>query len=116
HGKSAALPELIFSNFLRDRRTGTDERHVPEQNIEELRHFVDAGFPQPAADMGDTGVAAILENGTVFFILHKMLELIGVQSHRAEFVHAESVATQTDALLAEKRLAARRNHQDRPGY
>src|SRR5438552_3088285 len=51
HGKPAELPSLVLHDFGGDRRPGTDQRHVSEQDVEQLRHLVDARRAEEATDL-----------------------------------------------------------------
>ena len=69
---------LKFLHEFRTLRTGADKSQFPDQDVEQLRKFVDPSFPQEVADFCDPGV-----------ILHRpdrIPVLLGVVPHRAEFI------------------------------
>ena len=80
-------------------RARADEGHLAGEDVEELRELVDGGFPDEAADAGDTWVAwdgpALLFVG--FGLLH----------HGAELVHHERLVVKADTLLLEDDRARR---------
>lgn len=80
-------------------RARADEGHLAGEDVEELRELVDGGFPDEAADAGDTRVAwdgpALLFVG--FGLLH----------HGAELIHHERLVMKADALLLEDDRARR---------
>ena len=53
HGKTPALPDLIFFDFGGDRRSGTDQAHFAFQHIDKLGQFVQAGFSEEGTDYRD---------------------------------------------------------------
>ena len=69
---------LKFLHEFRPLRTGTHEIQFPDQDVEQLRKFVDPRFPEEVADPCDPGV-----------VLHRpdrIPVLLRVVPHRAEFV------------------------------
>src|ERR1017187_10620677 len=46
HGEAAAMPRIVVLDLAGDGRTGTNEAHVPAENIPELGKLVNAGAAQ----------------------------------------------------------------------
>lgn len=72
-------------------RARTDDAHLADENIPDLRQLVQAGHPEKSADLRD--------------ILFRILELMGRDImrgghfHRAELVKLEKLFMQTDTIL-----------------
>ena len=69
---------LQFFHEFRTLRTGTHEFQIPDQDVEQLRQFVDPRFPEELADSRDAGI-----------VLHRPYRVPGlfrVVPHRAEFI------------------------------
>ena len=77
----AAMPGLISSYFIGNRRSRSDQRHLTPQHIEELRQFVQAGTTQERADARDPIVLGQLVNAGAIAItvLGLALRLAGDQ-------------------------------------
>src|ERR1017187_4668105 len=56
HGKAAAMPWVVVLHLGRDGRPGSDEAHVADENIPELRKLVDAGAAQEMPERSDARV------------------------------------------------------------
>src|SRR6267143_5502124 len=72
-------------------RSWPHNTHIPLQNIQELRQFIEACIAQKTAKRGDAGIRAA-----------GMLGIAGdgiVHEHRPEFEHLEALAVETHALL-----------------
>ena len=74
-----------------------DERHLPEQDIDELRKLVDAGRAERPADSRHAGIVA---GG-----LNDQVTILG-NRHRAELEDPEHVVVPAIAPLAEENRAA----------
>jgi len=85
----------VFFDF----RSGSDKAHFAEQNIKELRQFVDLEFAQPVAGKRYSWVAAA--DG------YQSSDFIGIGNHGAELEDSKNFATTTDTLLAIKNRARR---------
>src|ERR1700687_1987763 len=57
HKKNLLLPIRVFSRVSRHLRTGADEAHVSQQNVDELGEFVDLCFAQPFPEWRDPRVS-----------------------------------------------------------
>src|SRR6186713_2849548 len=79
-------------------RSGADQGHLPAQDIEELRKFIDARPAQPAADWRDPLVIA-----DRLSYLRTMFH----HGHRSEFEDPEFLSVETIAKLREKNGPAR---------
>ena len=80
-------------------RARADEGHLAGEDVEELRELVDGGFPNEAADTGDTRVA--WDGPALLFVG------FGLFHHGAELVHHERLVMKADALLLEDDRARR---------
>src|ERR1700676_5010688 len=54
------VPDIISFNFIVDGRSWPNQRHVPHQNIPELRNFVEAVTAHKFANPSDAGVVRYL--------------------------------------------------------
>lgn len=92
-------------NFFRDDGTRADKAHFAFEDVEQLRQFVETGFPQESAELGDARVvfefevclpfgAGLRMRGEVLFEHN-----VGVPHHGLEFVAGEEFATASDALM-----------------
>lgn len=73
-------------------RSGTDQAHVALQNIDKLRKFIQAGFPEEGAEPCPPGVFVCCP-GCVF---------LAVLAHRAELQHLEFFPLIADPCLLEE--------------
>ena len=63
--ETAAVPVLMEVIIVPNREgSRTDEAHVPQQDIEELRQFINAGFSQKLSERGYSRVILDLEGRT----------------------------------------------------
>jgi hypothetical protein len=92
-------------------RTGADERHVPTQDVDELRKLVETRLAQPAAERRDRVLPVELvdavraRNCTGAHCCLDVVPVHGVVDpglHRAELQHRERAFVQADALLPEE--------------
>ena len=60
HAEPPPLPLFVLRHFLGQRGPGSDERHVPSQDIEQLGELVEAGSAQEPPERRDAGVAGTL--------------------------------------------------------
>lgn len=82
----------VFLSVLEHVWARPDERHIAEENIDELREFVDIGATHEVADARFAGI-----------VLCGLLAVaVGIDTHGAEFVAVELLAVESAALLAEK--------------
>jgi hypothetical protein len=73
-------------------RPRSDQGHVAEQHIQNLRQFVEAGFAKNPANRRDVRIIAMLRG---IGILRR------IAKHRPELVHGEQAAIFADAILPE---------------
>ena len=95
-----AVPEL--------QGAGTDQAHLPDEDVPELGKLVDAGTPEEPAQGRDPRVVLDLEEDTAFRLVPGLQvpePLLGVRHHGPEFQAPELLTTQAHPLLPE---------QDRP--
>ena len=105
-----ALQQQVFGRTLHNLvdvelalRTRPDDGHRAAQDIVELRYLVQTYLAHEAAEGRDAGVVVLREGRT---------GLLGVDIHRAEFVHAERTAVHADALLGVEDGSGRRGTDD----
>jgi hypothetical protein len=102
-------PEVMILVVLKvrfEKRTGSNERHLANKDVEELRYFVEAPATQcPAkpsrarivADLEQASIAGLIQMGQVRFLR------IGPEAHRSELDHPETLSTKACSLLEKKR-------------
>ena len=54
-----ALRKRVSGDFAGNRRARADEAHVPKQDIDELRQFVEGGLAEDASDFGDAWIVVL---------------------------------------------------------
>ena len=109
HREAAALPLLVAGDLLRERRAGADERHLPLQDVPELRDLVEGEAAEEAAEGGDARVVRRLEDGPVVLVQVRHLgeQPLGAFDHRPELVERERPPVQAAAHLPEEDRAVR---------
>ena len=109
--EAAAVPDAVAFHFVGERRARADERHVTEQDVEELGQLVEAGFAEKAADGGDAGVGCdfvsggggVGVRGAVGDEAADVIAVdggIAVHAHGTELEELETAAVLTEAVLA----------------
>src|SRR5262249_33044871 len=104
HAESPALP-VFTEAFIVPHRQGprTYQTHVSDEDVEELRQFVDAGAAQELSDRRDARIILDLEDRSADFV--QMLDLLHllfrIDHHRPEFEDFEPALVQSQALLHE---------------
>jgi len=102
--EALAVLERVLLHLLRHGRARTDEAHVADEDVPQLRQLVDAGAADEPADRRDARVVLHLEDDAVLrLVLREQLGLarLGVLVHAAELVELEMAAVAPDADLAE---------------
>src|SRR5260370_27045284 len=107
------VPFLIQLEFVRHRRPRTYEAHVSVQNVEQLRHLVDAKSPEPSPKRSDSRVASDFINlgaarfrllGRValnpLFDVLAMNRVRALRAHGAKFQQLERLAVDSDPGLS----------------
>jgi hypothetical protein len=86
HRESGIAPGWTQNIFGFGRGPRTNNAHLTEQDIHELRYFVDIRVSQKSADHANSGVIRHFELGTVDLADHSqcMLDLIGTDGHGPE--------------------------------
>ena len=82
----------VFFGVFEHVRARSDERHVAEEDVDELRQFVDVGA---AHEVADARFARVVLCG-LFAVA------VGIDVHGAEFVAVEFLAVESTAFLAEE--------------
>src|SRR4051812_22360214 len=80
----------------------TDERHLADQNVEQLRQLVQTPPPKEAAESGDAWIVGNLEQANVARLIQmRELRLLCVRAdaHRPELDHTEPLPSQAGPLL-----------------
>src|SRR6476660_7704967 len=106
--ESIAVPVLVGSDLLGERRPGPDQAHLALQDVQELRELVQAVTPEPPSDARDPWILADLEQGarSLVPLLELGEEQLGASHHGAELVDREGPALAADAHLLEEHGAA----------
>src|SRR5579862_6048018 len=108
HAEPSSLPiltvfgeQLVISDL---QRTGTNQTHIRAQNIEQLRKFVNAGFPQEASDGCEPGIVLDFEYRPLDFIqvLEVTQPFFRIHNHGAELVNRKDALVQTNTFLYEE--------------
>lgn len=95
-GQSVAVGLLV------DDRTGSDQGHRPQKDVEELRKLIQGGLPQKLSEGGDPRIVVDLEfPSELLQLLLRQLLLDGpvVDLHRPELVHVEDLSLPSDSLV-----------------
>ena len=103
------MPRIVVLHLGWDGRPGADEAHVADENIPELREFVDAGAAQEMPERCDARVVLHLEDGAAHLVesLEFRAQHFGIGDHRAELVHREEASVQAAAFLSKQDGAGR---------
>src|SRR5215469_1921171 len=106
HAETALGERVVVGDLAGQSGTRPDQRHVAEQNVEQIRQLVDRGLAQEAPERMQTRIVPDLKDRTRNFVeVHQVLaHRVGAVDHRAQFVHLEAPAAHTNPLLREKRL------------
>ena len=99
------VPRLVSGQLIWNWRTRTDERHLSFENVQELRQFIQAGFPQQLPDSGDSRVVRELVYSLAFAGRPFTLPLAGNQLQCMLFVNARIVVCVHRSELQECELA-----------
>jgi hypothetical protein len=111
----------VLRDLVRQRRARPDDRHLPAQDVDEVRQLVERRAAQELADPRDARVALVDGQAGA--------DVLGAGDHRAQLEDVELVAVLADAPLAVDHAAARlqpdrqrrereqrrRQHERRPG-
>ena len=102
------MPPVVEGDLAGDLGPRSDQAHVAEQDVEELRQLVDGVAAQPLARLGDPRVVLHLEQQGALAELALQLgdQGLGVDDHGAELEAAELLAVAPDPGLAEEDRAA----------
>ena len=105
-----------MGDLLGERGPGPDDRHVPQEDVHEVRQLVDAGPAQEGAERVQPGVAPELEHRAVGLVevVQLVTLLVGVGDHAAQLVHLEGPAAAADPFLAVERTLPGDDHD--PGH
>ena len=109
-GEPFFVPVLVALPLVGQARPRTHQGHVPFENVEELREFVQAGLADELAEGKDAGVVGDLEHlyilvGTLDFTVDEILDVflvdqgVAVDVHRPKFVKIEASSVSSDAGL-----------------
>src|SRR5579883_3432296 len=105
----------IELNFIGERRTWPNQRHLPTEHIPELRDFIKARFADKSPHSGNAGIIGGLVchmalrpirvehlSVHVFYDILLMGNLIGVSVHGTEFEHFKLNTVLPHPFLPEK--------------
>ena len=115
HGETHAVPRFVFCNFIRDRRTRSDNGHFSFENVDELRQFVKAELAENVAERINARIVFHLERLSAGFVLgHKFLfAFFGIDIHTAELIHRKERAVLAYAGLLKDNRPLRVANLDR---
>lgn len=104
NGQSGVMPEGAALVFGFGRRPWSDEAHLTEQDINELRGLVDIRISQEVSDAGDPGIVGYFELWSVDVVFgHElMLHVHGADDHGSELEAVEGSAVQALAFVSEQ--------------
>jgi hypothetical protein len=109
YGKALALPQVVLFDQVGHLGTRPHQRHLAEEDVEELGQLVERGAAQEMPDARDARVVGGLvdELAQAVGLLDQVLQPVGVRHHGAELDHLEGTAILAGAQLAvEDRAAA----------
>src|SRR5581483_11276647 len=113
--ESAIIRQRVTLHFPRQRRARSDQRHVADQHIVKLRQFVQGELPQPAAYFRDARIVLDFERDALGMLVprdERGQARLGIETHRADFVHLEFPAEAANPGLGKKdRTAILKFHQ-----
>ena len=107
---------LVFSSGT---GSGTDDGHVTEENVDELRELVDVEVAEEFADAGQAGILLDEELRTIGLVRNGelCLDFVSIFSHGAELDAAKFTTTERFARVDEKEGTAifevNRQHDER---
>src|SRR5580692_7854774 len=81
---SHVLPRLVPGHYRRQFRPGADQAHLPPDNIEKLREFVQAPAPQEPPDPRMPGIILCLMRATTIRKRNRHLGTASFREHRPE--------------------------------
>jgi len=68
NAQAAQRDGVVVRYFAGQSRARTDQRHIAEHDVDEVRQFVDARAPQKTAERMKPRIVADLKDGTVDFV------------------------------------------------
>jgi len=94
--EASALPHLIQLHFDRQRGPGTNDTHIPFEDVDQLRDFIDAEFAENTPDFRDPRIVFHLEHRAVHLVHFLQFPPFHLRPdvHRAELVQRESSAVE----------------------
>src|SRR5262245_30688451 len=104
------MPDVVCLDLVRNRWAGTDERHVPSQDVEELGQLVETGLPEQTPDarqpwiFGDLVdlVGAVSVPGPFRTPLDELLDVVHVDPGVVPGVHGPKLeARERNSVLAD---------------
>src|SRR5579863_9915674 len=115
------MPNVVSLDFVGDRRTWSDQRHLAFEHIDKLRQLVKAAAAQETADTSDSRVLGQFINAVAIAVPRLALRVardqlldvgfvsagIVVDVHGSEFQENKLLAVLPDSLLPEKDGALR---------
>src|SRR5690606_12773627 len=101
------LPVLIPIDDLHEFRARADEAHLADQDVEELREFVNAGAAKPGSDASDARIIADLVRHRAVLRLHHLQATRRFVPHGSELKDGEDLPAPTHSLLSVERRTRR---------
>lgn len=107
HSQTAQLPAFVFGHLIRQRGARSYDRHIADEDVEELRELIYTALTQETSDAGNTWVVSHFEGWAIHFVLgHKLfLQLLGVDHHCAELIYIEDLTLEARAFLLKENWA-----------
>jgi hypothetical protein len=118
HAQSPAMGALFNPFcFIIWKRSGTDNAHIPPENIKKLGEFIQTRAANEFSNVRDTGILFDFECGAFHFVLFRKfrMEFRGIHNHRPEFQNREAPPSFATPYLTENH-GARGGQFDRGGY
>ena len=95
HVKAFPFFQRVVRDFIRGGRTGPDQTHISDDDVEKLRQLINAEFTDEASDSCDARVFFHFENDSIlgFVLGHELFfDLIRIGIHGPEFVKEKVAA------------------------
>ena len=93
HLEPLPLPGVIAAHDEGHLRTRPNQRHTPQENVDQLGQFVQTGPPEEPSDRGDSGIGRLGRGQTISR---------RSRIHGTELVHVEELSIPAYPLLNEK--------------
>src|SRR5699024_5756442 len=98
------MPVIVLRDFRRDRRAGTDDAHLAQEDVDELWQLVQTELPQELTDAGASRIVRVLDQPwiDITHLQEFFAHALGVSNHRPELIADEAAPVLANALLPEQ--------------